>query len=263
MLAWRGRALTASGATATFAVGALTYLGALLGWTILILPFALAVTFAFFLSSIALSRAGRARKRLLLDVPKGGPRDALQVLANGGVATLCAVSAAVLNRADFTPPPFCFVLLWGFVGAYAAATADTWATELGSAFGGTPRSIVNGRPIAPGLSGGITLLGSAAMLAGAAWIAFVWSIAQHSWIAFTIVTVAGVAGALVDSLAGATLQGLRFCPDCSRATETKIHTCGAHTVRARGLLWITNDAVNLLATAAGALAAGALFAWLV
>ena len=234
-----------------------------MGWTIFVLPFALAVTFAFFLTSLALSRAGRARKRLLVDVPKGGPRDALQVLANGGVATLCAVIAALVNRADFTPPAFCFVLLWGFVGAYAAATADTWATELGSAFGGAPRSIVSGRPVAPGLSGGITFLGSAAMVGGAAWIAFVWSFAQHSWTAFAIVTAAGVAGALVDSVAGATVQGVRFCPHCARATETRLHACGTPTVHARGIRWITNDAVNLIATAAGALTAGALFAWFV
>lgn len=238
-------------------------MGALYGWTIFIVPFALAVTFAFFLSSVALSRTGRGRKRLLVDVPKGGARDALQVLANGGVATVCAVAAAAINRGEFTPPPFCFVLLWAFAGAYAAATADTWATELGSAFGGTPRSIANGRPMAAGLSGGITVLGSIAMVAGAAWIAFVWSFAQHSWTAFAIVTAAGVAGALVDSFAGATLQGLRFCPECSRVTETAIHACGTKTVRGRGLTWMTNDAVNLLATGAGALTAGALFAWFV
>jgi uncharacterized protein (TIGR00297 family) len=253
------RPLTAGGTFAALGVGVLTVLGALYGWTIFALPFVLAVLFGFFLTSVALSHVGRARKRLLVDIPKSGPRDALQVLANGGVATLCAVAAAAIDRGGFTPPHLCYVLLWAFVGAYAAATADTWSTEIGSAFGGTPRSIVGFAPVATGLSGGVTLVGSAAMLAGAAWIALIWALPQGSWTAFWIVTAAGVAGALADSVAGATLQELRRCPRCDRPTETAIHLCATPTVALRGIPWMNNDAVNAFATATGALAGAALF----
>jgi len=207
--------------------------------------------FAFFLTSIALTSAGRSRKRLLVDIPKGGPRDALQVFANGGIATLCAIVAGCITHGGI-PSETAYALFWAYAGAYAAATADTWSTEIGSAFGGTPRSLVGFQPVAPGISGGVTVLGSAAMLAGAAWIALVSG-------EFFIVTAAGVAGALVDSLLGATLQSMRYCPQCTRPTETATHACGSATTPLRGLTWMTNDAVNTVATLTGAVVAAVLF----
>jgi uncharacterized protein (TIGR00297 family) len=209
------------------------------------------VLLAFFLPSVGLSRLGKRRKRELVDIGKGGARDALQVLANGGMATACAVLFALSRDPRWA---------WAFAGAYAAATADTWATEIGAAFGGTPHSIVGFRPVATGLSGGVTALGSAAMVAGSAWIALVWAWPQHSWTAFAIVAAAGIAGELTDSVLGATLQCLRFCPQCVRAAETEVHVCGTPTVAIRGLSWMTNDTVNIVATAVGALVAGTFFA---
>ncbi|MGH7328781.1 MAG: DUF92 domain-containing protein, partial [Polyangiaceae bacterium] len=154
-------------------VGVLTFLGANYGWTLFAVPLVFAVLFAFFVTSVALSYVGRARKQRLESVEKGGPRNAWQVAANGGVATLCAVLAALLTRGSTAPSHQAYALLWAFAGAYAAATADTWSTEVGSAFGGVPRSIASFRRVAPGASGGITLAGSAAMIAGSAWIALV------------------------------------------------------------------------------------------
>src|ERR1700722_3888691 len=85
LIAWRLRALTAGGALAAFAVGTATF-GAL-G------PPGAAVLLAFFVTSVALSRAGRARKRGLVDAGKAGARDAAQVLANGAAAALCGLLA--------------------------------------------------------------------------------------------------------------------------------------------------------------------------
>jgi uncharacterized protein (TIGR00297 family) len=228
--------LTRSGSVAALLVGVLTVLGARGHWI------GVAVLFAFFIPSVALSRAGASRKRALVEIPKGGPRDAWQVVANGGIATLCALLG-----------------LWpAYAGAYAAATADTWATEIGSAFGGTPRSIVTWRAMARGFSGGVTLAGNAAMLAGAAWIAAVFAAGERSAHAFWIVLAAGVAGALVDSLLGATLQRVNVCPLCIKETELAVHGCGTPASHARGLAWLSNDAVNFAATATGALIAGLL-----
>jgi uncharacterized membrane protein len=67
-----------------------------------------------------------------------------------------------------------------------------------------------------------------------------------------------VAGALADSLLGASLQGLRWCPNCERACESEPHVCGANTTALRGLSWFGNDAVNLSATLVGAAVAFAL-----
>ena len=236
--AWRARSLSPSGALAAFVVGTVVFGSK--GW-----PGA-AVLFAFFLPSVVLSRVGRKRKRGLLDVGKHGARDAWQVLANGGVAAACALPFGVGYAA----------LAAAFAGAFAAAAADTWGTEIGTLARGAPRSILTLRPMATGLSGGVTLAGTAATAGGAAVVAAV-AAATHV-AAFVPVTAGGVAGALLDSVLGASLQALRWCPSCAVACETNPHHCGAPTSLRRGFGWLENDAVNLAATLAGAVVAGVL-----
>lgn len=237
--AWRSRVLTGGGAVAAFVVGAIAFGAG--GWP------AAAVLLAFFIPSTLLSRVGRARKRAAVEA-KHGPRDAWQVLANGGVAALC-VLLALRGGVPFYA---------AFAGAFAAASADTWGTEIGTLSHAAPRSIVTLRPVAPGISGGMTLLGSLASVAGALCVAAVAAFAGVAvWWA---VAAAGIAGALADSFAGATLQALRWCPACARPCETNPHGCGSPTSLRRGVAWIGNDAVNFLATLVGALAAGLLAA---
>jgi uncharacterized protein (TIGR00297 family) len=194
-----------------------------------------------------LSRLGKERKRKLVDIGKQGPRDAWQVLANGGVA---AVSLLLSLR--FGAPA-----LVAFAAAFASASADTWGTEIGTLARGVPRSILTFRPLAPGLSGGITAQGTIAEFAGAAFVAIV---AVAVGVApFLPVFVGGVAGALIDSMLGASLQVLRWCPSCERACETNPHECGTPTAVRRGVAWFDNDAVNLAATLSGAILAAGVF----
>ena len=75
-----------------------------------------------------------------------------------------------------------------------------------------------------------------------------------------IVASAGFAGALIDSILGASLQALYYCARCQRRCETDPHVCGNATSPVRGVRWIDNDAVNAFATLAGAAAAGSLAA---
>jgi uncharacterized protein (TIGR00297 family) len=236
--AYRARALDGSGALAAFFVGTATFGGLDLAGA--------AILLAFFLSSVALSRVGRAVKReRLRDIGKTGARDAAQVIANGGVAAVCAV---LVLRGDTRYAA-------AFAGAFAAATADTWGTEIGALVGATPRSILTWRPVAIGLSGGVTLAGTLAEFAGAL---FIGAIAFHFDLPFWPIVAGGVTGALVDSVLGASLQSLRWCPQCRRPCELEPHVCGANTTQLRGLSWIGNDAVNLAATACGAAVAFAL-----
>ena len=52
-------------------------------------------------------------------------------------------------------------------GAIAAATADTWSTEIGTVLGGTPRHLITtGREVPPGTSGGVTIAGTLSGLTG-------------------------------------------------------------------------------------------------
>ena len=238
MGALRARALTRGGAVAAFAVGTAVFGAG--GWR------AALVLFAFFIPSALLSRLGRARKASLAEIGKQGARDAWQVLANGGVAALCALLAARGGA----------VFAAAFAGAFAAAAGDTWGTEIGTLARGAPRSIVTLRPVAAGMSGGVTVIGTLATLAGAGVVACVarWTGIAGLW----PVAAGGIAGALLDSLLGATLQAQRWCARCGRACETDPHRCGSPTALRRGVAWIENDAVNLAATICGALVAAAL-----
>src|SRR5437899_8834125 len=133
--------LTRGGLVAALCVGAAVGWG--LGWR------GLLVLLAFFVSGSLLTQlAGGA----------GGQRTARQVLANGGVAAGAALFGA-----------------WSVaVAALAAATADTWATEIGSFSPWPPRLFTTWSPVPAGTSGGITLLGTLGGAAGAvvmAWLA--------------------------------------------------------------------------------------------
>jgi uncharacterized protein (TIGR00297 family) len=164
------------------------------------------------------------------------------VFANGGVAALAALLALTDRMA-----------LVALAGALAAATADTWSTEIGGRSAARPRLITTGRPVAPGTSGGITLLGTAGGLAGAAFLAAAAVLlALVPRDAGAWVLAAGVGGGLADSLLGATLQARYRCSACAAIGETPRCACGGETRLASGLGWLTNDAVNIACTLAGA-----------
>ena len=75
-----------------------------------------------------------------------------------------------------------------------------------------------------------------------------------SWAFMAASLVGGVAGTTLDSLLGATVQGIYYCPACQKETERHPrHSCGAETTRVRGLDWLRNDGVNLIASTLGAM----------
>jgi uncharacterized protein (TIGR00297 family) len=238
-LAYRTRALSLGGAVAAFVVGAAIFGRG--GWP------AAAVLFAFFLPSSLLSRAGSARKRTIAG-ERIGPRSGWQVLANGGVAALCALGGIGASA----------TLAAAFAGAFAAASPDTWGTEIGMLSRTPPVSILTFRRLQAGRSGGITVLGSAAACAGSLCVAAVAAITGVA--PFWSVALGGIAGAVADSVLGASLQALRWCPACACECETLHHACGARTTLRRGAGWLENDGVNFAATlcgaAVGAIAAG-------
>ena len=243
-LAYRRGALSSSGALAATAVGAVIFIGGG-GWWFAALG-------AFFVTSTALGRVGAAFKaRTKREFSKGDTRDAWQVLANGGVAATAALLMLVAPDARW---------LYAFVGALATANGDTWATELGILSPDEPRSLLTGKRVPRGTSGAVSVLGLAATIAGAFLVGLVASPASGRplrvlWIA----TVAGTVGALVDSLAGATVQETFYCRGCARECEAPRHHCGADAERRRGIIGFGNDLVNFTATLAGAIAGAALY----
>ncbi|MBU2609503.1 MAG: DUF92 domain-containing protein [Chloroflexi bacterium] len=243
-LAYRAHSLSRSGACAAVLVGTLIF--GLGGWQWAI------ILLTFFISSSALTRSFLKRKLALNEkFEKGGQRDAAQVLANGAVASLFAGLHFFFPQATWP---------WlAFAASVAAVNADTWATELGVLNPTPPRLITNGKPVDKGASGAISLIGTLAALAGAALVAILAAVLDpynHSSLFtyyFLLITLAGITGALFDSILGASIQAIYRCPQCDKETERHpVHTCGAQTTQVRGWKWLNNDMVNLACATMGA-----------
>jgi uncharacterized protein (TIGR00297 family) len=248
-LAFRARSLSRSGAYAAALVGTLIFGIGGWQWAVLLLT--------FFITSSALTRAFRKHKHGLDEkYSKGGERDAAQVFSNGGLPALFAVLHG-LNPEALWP--------WiGFAAALAAVNADTWATELGALSPGQPRLIVDlRRRVEKGTSGGVSWVGTLASLAGSALIAALAGLLAAYALPtngrtqlFLLIITSGFVAALFDSVLGATVQAMYFCPQDRKETEKHpLHTCGAHTTHIRGWHWLDNDRVNLACGALGALLA--------
>lgn len=261
--AWTSRALSTGGAVGAVVVGTLAFGGGGPAWAALLI--------LFFATSSAASRWRTDRKAApAARFAKGSRRDLGQVLANGAVPAALAVLALRFPEAG---------LFAAFAGALAAATADTWATEIGLLSEQPPALITTGQPVPRGTSGGVTVVGTLAAVAGSALIAAVAAALLGArdllevgvldtrlidWGALRllpIVAASGLASAVLDSYLGATVQATyRTVGDRNGApTERSRAADGRPHARVRGWRWMTNDAVNLVATAAGAALAWALY----
>ena len=245
LLAYRRRSLTRGGVAGAIITGVTV---GFRGW-----PWGLALIF-FFVSSSLLSHFREREKTAIAEdkFSKGSERDILQVAANGSIATLLALgnglsSSSMVRR-------LCEA---GYIGAFATATADTWATELGTLSTQAPHLITTGKRTTPGTSGGITLLGTGVAAAGATTLGLFYALLQRQrYFSLALLgLVSGLAGSLFDSFLGATVQAMYYCPTCKKETERRIHSCGTPTKPLRGIAWVNNDMVNFLATTFGALVA--------
>jgi uncharacterized protein (TIGR00297 family) len=243
LAAWQRRALSRSGALAAFFTGALIFGIGGFAWAALLL--------AFFISSSLWSRVFVGEKKAMnAQYEKGTQRDWGQVLANGGIGI-----GLVLFHGLYPSSSWPWV---AFAGAMAAVNADTWATELGAFSPTQPRLVTNGKPVEKGDSGGVTLTGYAAALGGAALVAFIAllfpSPARQPGLLVAIL-LAGLIGSTIDSMLGATLQAMYYCPTCRKETERHpVHSCSSPTTPLHGWTWLNNDWVNFISSLGGALA---------
>ncbi len=244
LVAWRLRMLALSGAVVTFLLATVIFGIGGWKWTLPI--------FAFFILSSVLSKWRKNQKRSFEAMfEKSGTRDAGQVAANGGIAGLLILIWYVTmdERVYFL-----------YLAALAVVTADTWGTEIGVLSKSQPRSILSFRKVAPGSSGGVSVLGTA----GGALGAFIVVLTALPFTpgmelsAAAVLALVGVFGSASDSILGATVQAQYRCVNCGAVTERRRH-CDASSPLIRGKNWINNDAVNVLSTLAGLLLAAALF----
>jgi uncharacterized protein (TIGR00297 family) len=237
------------------------------GWTWFIL------ILIFHLSAAMFTKIKYERKaRQGLAQEKGGAREWPNVMANGGFPTICAAieGLLVLLSIGFTPDIF----LCGFIGGIATMCADTISTEVGLLSKTEPRLISHlGKSVPAGTSGGVTILGELGALTGSVLIGGpAWLLASlglmtipftNAPVTFTyqlliIAVAAGMFGSVVDSLFGATIQGIFQCSVCGKITEKAKH-CGEKSIYQKGVAFFENNMVNFTAAIAGGLFAMGLY----
>jgi uncharacterized protein (TIGR00297 family) len=222
LLVWRLRSATRPAA----AMGAMICLNILLGqWSGRGVPSAgwrdtgLPALLGLFVLTFAATRFGRSRKEAMGTAEARTGRRASQVVANLGVAGLCAGAGATVWMA-------------ACVAALAEATADTVSSEMGQVFAGSRWGrtllITTGRPVAAGTDGGVSVVGTLFGMAGALVTVVMSPFALAGAALLLTVFAAGCAGLIFDSMLGA-------------------------TVERRG--WLGNDLVNFTSTVFAALLA--------
>lgn len=221
LVAFLFRRLTLDGMFAAIVTGSFVF--GLGGWPAAVL------VLVFFISSAAISVHWHIDSS---DLSNDARRNGLQVWANGFWLITCLVLAVVFNSDLF---------LVGAVAALATATADTWATELGSNALESTYLVTDFRNVSPGTDGGISLQGSIAAFLGSAAIAvlaiYVFSLQFY---VFLCIFLAGFSGCFIDSYVGAAFQQNNR-PVMLPVLQSKIH--------------FNNNLVNGISTGAGALLA--------
>ncbi|GAC1343384.1 MAG: DUF92 domain-containing protein [Ktedonobacteraceae bacterium] len=248
LVAYRRGSLSRSGVGGAIVTGTTTF--GMGGWA-----WGLSLIFFFVSSSLFSHFRAQDKAETAADkFSKGSKRDIGQVVANGGIATTLAVAYGLLSSQKVRQ-----LCLAGYTGALATATADTWATELGVLSPYQPRLITTGKPVGAGTSGGITWLGTGASAVGALALGLVFWLLQRCPKSLAslplIAMISGLCGSITDSILGATVQAMYYCPTCEKETERYVHKCGTRTLPLRGITWLDNDVVNFVATLSGALTA--------
>ncbi len=225
IVAWLRYKLTASATFMGLVIGTVVFVSGKATFT-----FALLI---FFLTSMALGHffGGNSNQTL-------GPRNWVQVFANGGVSAIWGVLFFVNGEIN--------CLIAG-ISAFAVANADTWATELGSTFGKSHFKITTFRKSVRGQSGAVSIIGLFASLLGSLAVSAVVP-SLGNWKLFVIVALCGFLGSILDSLLGDVLQA-KYRDGNGQVSDFPSGNLIS------GYSFITNDVVNFSSIAISSLTA--------
>ena len=184
---------------------------------------------AFYLLGGGFTRYGYSHKaKLGIAQSHGGVRGYKNVYSNSLVPLVLAVCYGVYRNEVFNE-----IFIYAFIASVATANGDTLASEIGETSRSKPRMITTLKETEPGVDGGVTPLGEAASIAGALIIGILATVAGMTGpLGIVAGAIGGFLGTNFDSFLGATLQR-------------------------RGIL--SNNGVNLAATAFGALVGAVLW----
>ena len=158
-------------------------------------------------------------------------------LIRGSAATglLCAAASLQIHPSiSSTSASFLGVsydlLILGYVSSLATKLSDTFASEIGKAYGKTTFLITSFERVDPGTEGAVSAEGTAAAAIGGSFLPiYALGIGLiHDWTSVGIATLAAFLATNAESVIGAVLQGKK------------------------GFEWMTNEVVNFINTVIGA-----------
>jgi len=190
------------------------------GWTVCVL---------YLFLGQAVTKVGFEEKtKLGIAEGRGGRRGPENVWGSAFTGVLCAAAAA--QGSEFLGLSS-NVWLLGYVASLATKLADTFASEIGKAYGKTTFLITSLKPVPRGTEGAISLEGTVASVIGG----FLLSIYAYGVVGLVptmegvgVATFAAFGGTMIESLIGATLQ------------------------EKEGFEWMSNEVVNFFNTLIGA-----------
>ena len=143
-----------------------------------------------------------AKRRQGVMQEDGGRRGIVHALANCGLG-----AAIIVAHRLFGLPASRQVAELAACASLAAVFADTMASEIGTWVGGPPRLILTGKTVPVGTDGGVTAVGMIVSLAAGA----VAGVISRFFLgaesnALLLVTLAGFAGSIADSIFGASIE---------------------------------------------------------
>ncbi len=214
VLAYFKEALNTSGASAAVFIGMLVYgFGGMSAYLLLI---------SFFILSSLISHFNPDREN--------PDRNAIQVFANGGLATVFIVLYGAFGTE---------IYLALFIGSIAVAAADTWSSEIGRLSNRIPVSILTFKPMQKNLSGAVTFLGLLAAFVAALFYAFWGFFFLVSSYHVLIILIVGFSGSIIDSLLG--LMQAKYKDEDGKLYDDK----GDGLTHVSGIAWINNNVVNV------------------
>lgn len=196
------------------------------------------IVFSFFLIALVekiVKTIGKSKPDLINK--KSGPRDVIQLFANGGAALVLSIILLC------TGSKLC---VFGFVAATAEALGDSSASAIGSSSKGKVVDICRREEVPKGLSGGISLWGSLSCIMACIIVAFfAVAIGLISSQESVCIIISSCICCFLDSVLGSCVQVKYRCKKCGAITEKEIH-CDEETGYYSGIKFIDNDCVNAI-----------------
>lgn len=150
----------------------------------------------FIIGTLATGWRMNEKQKLKAAESDHGRRKASQVIANAGVAALAGMMALILPQ---------YNVLWklSIAASFAAATADTLASELGTVYGKRFYNILSWKPDKRGLDGVVSFEGTLIGVGGSILIATIYALGLGWDRQFLIIIITGTLGNIADSILGA------------------------------------------------------------